>query len=221
MSRSVSPGKASSSTLSRASCAFCFSQMSQCRCSPYKVAAHRLQTKDVPELEHDLRESDARVDELTDMLHAANHKYDDVTRPLIAEVAELTAHVKAQSLQITKRDEKIEALQTSLIEQRKEQQKAQALILEMKHSIETLTSNIQKLVRSDICQAAKQGDLDLVALWLSLGCDVNKRDHECVKLIMNVLNSIECTILQAVDVASLGIRRWTLRYCTSPVAASS
>jgi hypothetical protein len=184
--------------------------MSQCRCSPYKVTAHRLKTKDVPELEHNLRESDARIDELTVMLHAANHKYDDVTRPLIAEVAELTAQVKAQALHITKRDEKIAALQTSLQEQGTEQQKAQALIFEMKRSIETLTSNMQKLVRSDICQAAKQGELDLVALWLSLGCDVNKRDPECVRRIVNVLTSIECALLQAVDLASLGIRKWAL-----------
>ncbi len=195
MSLSVSPDKVSSSisakisTQSVSACSFCFSHMSLCRCSPYKVTAHRLQTKDVPQLEHDLRERDAQVQELTEMLHAANHKYDDVTQPLIAQVAELTGHVKALNLKIAKRDEKIRTLQGHIQEQRMEEQKAQAQISDLKHSNESLACNIRNLVQYDICQAAKRGDLDLVALWLSLGCDVNKRDHECANKTKRLLLS--------------------------------
>ena len=182
-SRSVSPGKASSSTSSKVSCAFCFSIMSQCRCSPYKVTAHRLQTKDVPQLEHEIRQSHGRIDELADMLHAANHKYDDVTQPLIAQVADLTSHVKNLNFEITKRDQRIAALQIKLQEQRREHEEDQAHISDLKRSNEKLTLNIQRLVESDICQASKRGDFDLVSLWLTLGCDVNKKDHECVQII--------------------------------------
>jgi ankyrin repeat protein len=142
-----------------------------------------LQTKDVPQLEHDIRQSQGRIDELTDMLHAANHKYDDVTQPLIAQVADLTSHVKNLIFEITKRDQKIAALQIQLQQQRRVQDEDQECILDLKRSNEKLTLNIQRLVQSDICQAAKRGDFDLVSLWLTLGCDVNKRDHECVHII--------------------------------------
>lgn len=183
MSRSGSPDKATPAVASKATCAFCFSHMTQCRCSPYKVTAHRLQTKAIPELEHDVRQSTAQIEVLKDMLEAANHKYDDVTRPLVAQVEELTARVKNLSSQVRKRDDKILALQESLQDQREERKRCEVQISELMQHNDNLTSTIHKLVRCDICQAAKAGDVATVALWISLRCDVNKRDHECVNEI--------------------------------------
>ena len=190
MSRSGSPGKGSPSN--KGVCTFCFSHASQCRCSPYKVTAHRLQTKQVPELEHDLREASTRIKDqqeqiwtLTGLLHAANHKYDDVTQPLIAEVANLTAQVKTLHDEIAIRDSQIEALQR---EQRAEKQRTRAQIALLEERNETLTTNIDKMGKCDIGQAAKRGDIDLVSLWISVGCDVNKRDHECVHLTFVRIN---------------------------------
>jgi hypothetical protein len=185
MSQSTSPGKSSPSTSAKSSCAFCFAHATQCRCSPYKVAAHRLQTKELPELEQDLRERAAQIEALTE----ENHNRDDVTRQLRAQIVDLNVQIKMLQLEVSKRDKKIDSLQTSLEigrqTHREEQRQSQDQISELKHSNETLCATIQSLVKYDICQAAKRGDIKVVSLWLSLGCDVNKRDHECV--FMNAL----------------------------------
>jgi hypothetical protein len=201
MSRSNSPGKGSPSNAAKGICTFCFSHMSQCRCSPYKVAAHRLQTKQVPELEHDLREAVSQMKDqqeqiwtLTGHLHAANHKYDDVTQPLIAQVSDLTTKVQKLQDEIAFRDGKIAALQR---DQREEKQRTHTEISNLQARNETLTTNIGKLGKMDIGQAAKRGDIDLVSLWVSVGCDVNKRDHECVhvtKLVCKVC--LSCKIFR-------------------------
>jgi hypothetical protein len=194
MSRSDSPEKKLLSTSTvKSTCSMCFSHLTLCRCSPYKIAAHRLQTKEVPELEHCLRESAAQIEVLTEQLEFANHKYDDVTRPLIAKVEALTADINLLNMhmkeQIAQRDEMILALQHSLEVRRTEQQRTNENIAELQKSNRTLKSNIQKLGKCDIIQASKNGDIDLVKLWLSLECDVNKRDHECALLILSFLQS--------------------------------
>jgi hypothetical protein len=159
-----------------------------------------LQTKEIPELEHDVRQSTAQIELLTDLLEAANHKYDDVTQPLIAQVEELTGRVKNLNSEVRKRDEKIAALQNILQDQRIEQKQCEARILDLKQRNEALTSTIQSLVRCDICQAAKAGDLSVVSLWITLRCDVNKRDHECVNENM-VIDWNCCNVLMC--------RQWT------------
>ena len=180
MSRSTSPGKASPSASFKTSCALCFSHATQCRCSPYKVAAHRLQTKEVPELEQDLRERAAQVEALTE----ENHNRDDVTRQLRAQIVDLNEQIETLHLNVSKRDQKIDSLQKSIEVRnqayREDQRQTQARISELEHSNEALSLTIQNLVEHDICQAAKRGNIKVVSLWLSLGCDVNKRDHECV-----------------------------------------
>jgi ankyrin repeat protein len=108
-----------------------------------------------------------------------------VTQPLIAEVANLTAQVKTLHDEIAIRDSQIEALQR---EQRAEKQRTRAQIALLEERNETLTTNIDKMGKCDIGQAAKRGDIDLVSLWISVGCDVNKRDHECVHAIFVRIN---------------------------------
>ena len=190
MSRSCSPDKLSPATSSKASCAFCFSHITQCRCSPYKVTAHRLQTKAIPELEHDVRQNTAEIERLTEMLHAANHKYDDVTQPLIAQVEELTVHVKFLNSQIQQRDDKVADLHQTLRDENEKQKRLLSHISDLKQRNETLTSTIQKIVQFDICQAAKAGDMNTVSLWVSLRCDVNKKDNECVSEVYCFFESL-------------------------------